>query len=134
MVFLWPGRRDKCLLEEDEHPQAVHLAALDEEAAHGGGAVRGVLSLFLPPSAEAGGRARFRKLATQAEWRGQGIGSGLVRTAVAEARRAGCSGLSCDAREAQAPFYERLGFRRCGEPFAKYGADGEMYVQMERQL
>ena len=138
---LWPGRPDKCVLAEDESPGAVHLAAIDEDASGDGGPadrVVGVLSLFTVPEGEAtqpgGATAHFRKLATDPAWRSRGIGTALISTAAAEARCAGASTLVCDAREPQAPFYAALGFEAREAPFAKYGADGEMYVRMAASI
>jgi len=139
---LWPGQPDKCILAEDDASHAIHLAAIDESPGAAGDAtgklpaskVLGVLSLFVPQGDEAAQdgatRAQFRKLATDPEWRSRGIGSALISTAAAEARCAGASTLVCDARQQQAPFYEALGFTAIGEPFAKYGDEGEMYVHM----
>ena len=132
---LWPGRPDLCFLAEDDAPHAIHLAAIDEPASGGGLAasrILGVLSLFVPDGddGQPGATAQFRKLATDPEWRSRGIGSALISTAAAEARCAGASTLVCDARRHQAPFYEALGFAMVGEPFAKYGDEGDMYVRM----
>ena len=134
---LWPGQPEKCVLPEDESSNAIHLAALAETDSPGVGLpssrVVGVLSLFLQ-SAEQPQMAQFRKLATDPDWRSRGIGRSLISTAVAEARREKASNLVCDAREPQLGFYESLGFARSGEPFAKYGSSGEMYVRMNLDL
>ena len=95
-----------------------------------------MLSLFLPPQSpqpSSSGRAQFRKLAVDPACRCRGLGTALVETAVAEARLAGATSLFCHARSKQQGFYERLGFVRIGEPFAKYGGDA-FYVEMELPL
>ena len=137
---LWPGRPEMCRLPEDESEGAVHLAAVlaGGEADEEGPEIVGVLSLFLP-GAEGEGRAQFRKLAVDEAWRRRGLGAALVDVAAAECRAAAARGgaqrpataLFCHAREAQAMWYEKRGFRRVGEPFQKYGLGGEAYVEME---
>ena len=59
-----------------------------------------------------------------------GVGSSLVEVAAGAARTSGATQLVCDARRAQAGFYERLGFTRAGEKI-KYGLP---YVRMQLPL
>ena len=137
---LWPGRPEMCALDEDEHPNAIHLGAIlgeaqqqqqqEEQQPEEEQLVVGAVSLFLSSTSKV---AKFRKLAVDEEWRSAGIGTALVEVAAAEARCAGATILACDARRPQAPFYQRLGFELDGEPFEKYEGGGE-YVRMQLAL
>ncbi|MBI4049400.1 MAG: GNAT family N-acetyltransferase [Candidatus Doudnabacteria bacterium] len=54
------------------------------------------------------------------EYRKQGIGTELVKTAIEEAKRQGCYKLICTSREASEKihaFYKRLGFKKWGFEF-----------------
>jgi GNAT superfamily N-acetyltransferase len=53
-------------------------------------------------------------VATPPEWRGRGIASWLLRSALADARDRGLTSASLQATRAGAPIYERLGFRDLG--------------------
>lgn len=62
------------------------------------------------------GWAFVAALWVDASARGTGIGSELMRSAEAEARRRGCVGIYLDTYSFQArPFYEGLGYRLFGE-------------------
>uniref|UniRef100_A0A7S0Q0H6 N-acetyltransferase domain-containing protein n=1 Tax=Coccolithus braarudii TaxID=221442 RepID=A0A7S0Q0H6_9EUKA len=124
---LWPGKPEMCILKEDESPGSRHFMAVVENTPD----VIGVVSLFLP-TGEDGRRSQFRKLAVDADWRNHRLGRTLIEVAIAEARSAGAGILFCHARLEQGGFYEVLGFRRCGEPFQKYGSG--QYVTMELKL
>ena len=126
-AVLWPGQPDMCDLPDDTSPNALHLGAF--ESVGEGGTLVGILSLVLPAEGS-GGTARFRKLAVEPRAQGRGIGSELVRRAIAEARSRGCSALRCDSRAKQTPFYEKIGMASVGQPFEKYAGAGR-YVTME---
>lgn len=51
-------------------------------------------------------------VAVRAGFEGSGVGSSLVRAALAEARSQGCYKCILDCKEELAGFYERLGFKR----------------------
>jgi GNAT superfamily N-acetyltransferase len=57
------------------------------------------------------GWLHIQMLVVPASWRGQGLGSQLVRAAEAEARTRGCRGARVDRFSFQAAgFYEKLGY------------------------
>jgi GNAT superfamily N-acetyltransferase len=113
---MWPDR-------PLSHVQLPH----DAQGAHWGlvvdGQVVAVVSLFAEGSA-----VQFRKFATLPEHQGRGYGTALLRHVMAETARQGASVLWCHARCTATSFYQRLGFRATGEPFAR---DGLEYVRME---
>ena len=82
-----------------------------------------MISIFLERDA-----AQFRKFAVDQEFQGNGVGSLLLRATIEHIR--GCETedgirvLWCDARVHQLAFYERFGFERVGELFAKYSGSG----------
>ncbi len=50
------------------------------------------------------------------DWRGRGLGRDVMNRVESEARARGCAGLYLDTFDpGAAAFYERCGFRRCGE-------------------
>lgn len=98
-----------------------HFAALD------GGVLCAVLCLKpLEP-----GRIKLRQMCVDAERRGAGLGSDLVRFAEAWARGRGFTTIELHARLVARPFYERLGYRTVGEMFEEVGLP---HVAMEKTL
>ncbi len=80
--------------------------------------------------------ARVYSLATQPEARGQGVGTALLRAAVAAARRRGCRVLRLEVRADNAAaiaLYERLGYRRIGS-YGHYYQDGVDALRYELAL
>ncbi len=119
-AVLWP---DKPLayvqLPDDE--AGLHYGALVD------GEVRAVISLFMGDD----GVARFRKFATDPAWQGRGLGAGLLRHVLAEARLRGAHTLWCDARQSTLAFYQRFGLAPEGDVFYK----GDIpYVRLSRTL
>lgn len=83
--------------------------------ARDGDAVIGTLQFSRLPGLARNGmwRAIIESVHVHADWRGRGVGSALVRHAIAHARDAGCGivQLTSDRRRERAhAFYERLGF------------------------
>jgi ribosomal protein S18 acetylase RimI-like enzyme len=101
--------------EIDRDP--AHLLVVAETDAH---SVVGTMQLsFLPGLARRGSRrAQIEAVRIAAIYRGQGLGSAMIRWALAEATRRGCTlvQLTTDKQRADAHrFYERLGFRSTHE-------------------
>ena len=151
---MWPGRPELCPLPMDA--SGLHLGYFDastetETIRNGATDPIGVISVFLERDA-----AQFRKFAVDQEYQGNGVGSLLLQATIEHVR--GCASeedihvLWCDARVHQLAFYERFGFERVGEPFAKYSGSGRrtgnggdvekndidnreaLYVRMELEL
>jgi ribosomal protein S18 acetylase RimI-like enzyme len=89
----------------------LHLGAWDGERAVG------CLALLMGGARE----ARMRQVAVAPDARGRGIGRLLVAESEAEARRRGAARMTLHARQSAVAFYERLGYRVEGEPFAEVG-------------
>jgi predicted N-acetyltransferase YhbS len=107
--------------------QSLHLVAVEE----GPGAVVGCV-LFHPDSAEGeppGGR--LFQMAVHPRLQGQGLGARLVRTLEEALRARGYVRVHLHARAAVVPFYERLGYHTCGEPYEEVGIP---HRTMERLL
>jgi glucosamine-phosphate N-acetyltransferase len=78
------------------------------------GRVVGTASLLVEEKFIHGGglSSHIEDVAVHRDFQKQGIGAELVHHLVQEARRLGCYKVILNCREAVAPFYEKLGFRR----------------------
>ncbi len=106
--------------EDGRDPDAVHFAATAD------GKVVGTARLRIVD-----GKGKFERFAVMPSFRGLGLGEALVRVAEAEARSRGLRQGRLHAQIQVEGFYERLGWRRVGEPFDEAGI---MHVAMERSL
>ncbi|MEK4516271.1 GNAT family N-acetyltransferase [Paenibacillus sp. FSL H8-0122] len=114
---MWPEREpDYIKLADDD--QGKHYGLYLEDR------LVSVLSLFVN-----GTEAQFRKFATLELEQGQGYGSKLLKTVLAEAEQAGVRRIFCNARTYKAGFYKRFGMQPTDEVFSKGGKD---YVVMEK--
>ena len=122
---LWPHKAspDVCVIDLDDAPHAIHLAAFANQnlpwglAAHGQqGSLVGACSLFDQPCERLavpgrdGQSMRLRVMGTLPEARGWGAGAALIARAAEEVRSLGKEVLWCDAREVAFGFYQRMGF------------------------
>jgi putative N-acetyltransferase (TIGR04045 family) len=108
--------------EHDQDPVSLHVLGFwGEQAA---GAVR------LYPLAEPG-RWKGDRLAVLPRFRSRHVGAPLVRFAVRTASELGGSVMAAQIQPANVPFFERLGWRRVGEP-APYA--GRLHQQMAIDL
>lgn len=102
--MVWPG---------DDHPEGFHLGAFI------GGACIGIAS-FRPeagPLLPGENQYRLRGMATHPAHQGTGVGSAILRSAIALLRGRQAGLLWCNAREVALSFYVHNGFRTEGEPF-----------------
>lgn len=61
------------------------------------------------------------RLAVLSDWRGQGVGAGLLLHLVELARKRGRARVLLNAQTHAVPFYARYGFEPSGEPFMEAG-------------
>jgi len=94
-----------------EDPGAIHVLVTDP-----GDQPIGTGRLLLR-----GKQARLGRMAVLAPWRGQGVGSAVLRCLLDEARRRGFGKVVLHAQAAAVPFYERFGFARDGEEYLEAG-------------
>ena len=104
----------------DDH--ALHLVALEPD----GSRVIGTLRLLF-----AGGRAKIGRVAVEREWRGRGIASRMLDTALALAAERGCHEARLASQLEATGLYERAGFTIESEPFEEAGI---AHVWMGREL
>ena len=123
---LWPGRPDLAALSCDAQGKHFGLRLPSETRDE----LVSVVSVF---ASDDGREAQFRKFATASEYQGQGLGSKLLLHIIEEAKHRGVQRLWCDARTAQAHFYEKRGMRAVegGATFLKSGVE---YIRMEMLL
>jgi predicted GNAT family N-acyltransferase len=105
--------RDSPYFEGDDAPETVHVGAFDA----GTGACIGCAT-FLRSSWEGAPAWKLRGMATAPGSRRRGAGRALLACAEGHLRAISeVDVLWCNAREAAAGFYERLGWQRVGEAF-----------------
>jgi predicted GNAT family N-acyltransferase len=102
--------------------QQIHVVAVDER-----GEVVGCVLITQP----AEGIARIRQMAVEEDFRGKGIGAGLMAQAETIARALPARQLTMHARLSARGFYERLGYRVTSEPFMEVTIP---HVAMEKAL
>lgn len=118
-LVLWPDKpREFVKVPEDE--TGIHFGL------HLDGALVSVISLF-----PEGKNVRFRKFATLPGFQGKGLGSRLLKHAIAYAQTQGYARMWCDARTDALGFYARFHFRKFSEPFFKEHIE---YYKIERML
>lgn len=119
------GPPEASVMALDDDPRSRHLALWV------GGAVVAVGSVVPEPppwSEGAEGAWRIRGMATKEGVRSHGYGTRVLRGLLDYAVAAGGTILWCDARLPAVPFYERLGFRACGEVFVREGVQHRSMV------
>lgn len=96
-------------LEWDEHdPVSEHALAEDRDGVPIG------CGRLLPDG-------HIGRLAVLSDWRGQGVGAGLLLHLIELARTRGHRRVVLNAQTQAMPFYARYGFEPCGEPFMEAG-------------
>jgi ribosomal protein S18 acetylase RimI-like enzyme len=130
-AVLRPGWPAGSPMHGDDNPDAVHLAALDEDGRVVGSCV--VLPRAYPLRPDEPNAWQLRGMATAPELQGQGIGSRLVAAALEEIRRRDGRLVWCDARTSAVGFYERNGFTAAGTEF-RHAESGIPHYRMWRIL
>lgn len=109
-------------LEVDEHDEtATHVAAYD-----GGDPIGAARLRDLDETT-----GKVERVAVRAPYRGQGVGTDLMAELEATARQQGFQRLTMHSQLQAAPFYDRLGYERVGEPFEEAGIP---HVEMTKRL
>jgi predicted N-acetyltransferase YhbS len=108
----WPA---DSAMHGDDNPDAVHLAAVDEDGTVVGAVL--VLPRPYPLRPDVGDAWQLRGMATAPERQRQGIGGQLVGAVLDELRRRGARLVWCDARTSAVEFYRRHGFTAEGAEF-----------------
>ncbi|MEY8883329.1 GNAT family N-acetyltransferase [Donghicola sp. XS_ASV15] len=113
-----------------DHPVDFSRVEGDESAQHFGAYLGPDLVCVLSLFGE-GTSARIRKFATRPDCQGKGIGTQMMRHALARAADQGASRVWLSARENAMPFYARFGFAPFGKPALK---EGQPYRKMQVSL
>jgi len=110
--------RRRVFVEEQSVPEAEEWDAADATALH-------VLAVVDGRDPVGTGRlescGKIGRVAVLREWRGAGIGAGIVRHLVNQATDLGVESVYLHAQTAAAGFYRRLGFRAEGSVFDEVG-------------
>jgi predicted GNAT family N-acyltransferase len=110
--------RRQVFVEEQSVPEAEEWDAADPTARH-------VLAVVDGRQPVGTGRlescGKIGRVAVLREWRGSGIGAGIVRHLVNQATESGVESVYLHAQTAAAGFYRRLGFRAEGPEFDEVG-------------
>jgi len=123
--------RRQVFVEEQSVPEAEEWDAADPSARH-------VLAVVDGRQPVGTGRlescGKIGRVAVLREWRGAGIGAGIVRHLVNQATELGVESVYLHAQTAAAGFYRRLGFRAEGPEFDEVGIPHvRMHLGTERR-
>lgn len=130
-AVLRPGWPVGSPMHGDDNPDAVHLAALDDDGRVVGSVL--VLPRNYPLRPEVTGAWQLRGMATTPERQGQGIGGRLLAAAIEQVSRRGGRLLWCEARTSAVGFYRQHGFVAEGEEFL-HAESGIPHYRMWRML
>lgn len=123
--------RQAVFVEEQQIPRELESDAADAGAVHA--IVRNRLGMpvgtgrLLP--ADAGGDARVGRVAVDRVLRGGQVGRAVMQALEDAARARGDRRIVLHAQRTAAPFYDRLGYRRVGEPFDEAGIPHQEMVK-----
>ena len=105
---------------DDADPKCIHLLAIEGDEPVGTGRI------------DIGNAGKVGRVAIVASWRGQGVGTALMKLTHGVAKEHGLDGVWCNAQVSVQPFYEGLGYRvTSAEPFNEAGIP---HVRMECAL
>ena len=99
----------------DDNPNAIHLAALDDDGAVVATCL--ILPRPYPKRPDEPNAWQLRGMATIESMRSQGLGAQLVDRAVNEVKKLSAHIVWCEARNAAMAFYARNGFTVDGDEF-----------------
>lgn len=107
-VFVVEQRVPIELEVDDDDPRSIHVLARDPDG-------RPIGTGRLTPD------GRIGRMAVLAPWRGQGVGSAILRSLIETARQRGATEVALSSQVAAEPFYARFGFVAEGEPYDDAG-------------
>jgi ribosomal protein S18 acetylase RimI-like enzyme len=101
-----------CVFAGDTDPESFHVGVEQDEQVV-------CVASFLPQAREGypGKGYQLRGMATYSEYQSKGLGSQLVRFALAHLQQNDVDYIWCNAREAAFPFYQNLGYIFISESF-----------------
>jgi len=113
--------RGEVFVQEQGVPEDLEWDADDAQAIHAL-----VTGLYHQPIATGRllireGHARIGRLAVLPAWRGQGVGTAILKSLLNEARRHGVNEVVLHAQATAVPFYEHFDFVRVGDKYLEAG-------------
>jgi len=114
-AVLRPGWPEAAPMHGDDNPEALHIAAIDDDDVVIAACL--VLPRAYPKQPGTASAWQLRGMATAESHRSQGLGAELVVAVLAELRQRGAQLVWCEARNAAIRFYSRNGFEVDGEEF-----------------
>ena len=114
----------------DENPDAVHFAAVEDDAVVG---CCLILPRPYPLRPDEPGAWQLRGMATDPRRQSRGIGAGIITAAIAEAKKRAGRSMWCDARTTAAAFYRAHGFAAEGDEFL-HAESGIPHYRMWRMI
>jgi GNAT superfamily N-acetyltransferase len=115
----------------DENPDAIHFAAVEDDATVIGTCL--ILPRPYPARPDEPGAWQLRGMATAPDRRNQGIGAAIVGAAIEAARQRDGRLIWCDARTTAVPFYRAHGFATEGAEFL-HAESGIPHYRMWRMI
>ncbi|KAA2313449.1 GNAT family N-acetyltransferase [Pseudooceanicola sediminis] len=113
--------RRTVFIQEQGFAEADEWDALDADAVHllasDATGPLGTARLLCEGAAFAGNTGRIGRICVAKPARGTGLGAAIVRDAVERLRARGCTRVILGAQVRAAGFYEKLGFRPCGQVY-----------------
>jgi GNAT superfamily N-acetyltransferase len=114
-AVLRPGWPCGSPMHGDDNPDAVHLAAIDDQGVVIGSCI--VLPRPYPVRPDESGAWQLRGMATTPAWQGKGVGGRLLAAALDEVRGRDGRLVWCEARTTARAFYAKHGFTAEGPEF-----------------
>lgn len=106
--------RELVFIIEQQVPVALEWDGLDQAAQH-------LLATNLMGEAigcvRLLGDGSIGRMAVLRDWRGKGVGSALLQTAIAINQKKGMQRITLSAQMHAIPFYEKYGFFKCSQPY-----------------
>jgi len=122
------------LITDEHDADAVHIVAIrDGELIGTGRLVAGSSesSTSAESAASAGSAGKIGRLATRPADRGAGVGAAVMRELERQARDRGLAEVRLHALDSARSFYDRIGYRACGEVFLEAG---RAHIAMRKPL